>query len=218
MPPVFPVWRMPLLPIDAFIFDMDDVVCTYDVGRRISALASLSGRPETEIRQAIWESDFLDRADRGYYSADAYLDEFGRLLGMKLNRAQWVEARRASMIPDLPMLNLVRALGQSHRLALLTNNDRLLSETIDDLFPELRHLFGSHLYVSADLALAKPDPDIFRAVCNRVGAETRRSFFIDDLAVNVAGAKEAGLQGHVFKGVTGFLEALKYAGITVTHE
>ena len=152
---------MPLLPIEAFIFDMDDVLCTYDVGRRISALASLSGRPEAEIRQAIWESNFLDRADRGEYSADAYLEEFGRLLGTKLSRAQWVEARRVSMTPDLPMLDIVRALGQSHRLALLTNNDRLLSETIDDLFPELRPLFGSHLYVSADLALAKPTPEIF---------------------------------------------------------
>lgn len=206
------------MPIDAFIFDMDDVLCTYDVGRRISALASLSGRPDAEIRQAIWESDFLDRADRGEYSAEAYLEEFGRLLGTKLSRAQWVEARRVSMTPDLPMLDLVQSLGKSRRLALLTNNDRLLSETIDDLFPELRPLFGSHLYVSADLALAKPDPDIFRAVCKRVGADTRHSFFIDDLAVNVAGAKEAGLQGHVFRGVTGFLEALESAGITVTHE
>ena len=209
---------MPLLPIDAFIFDMDDVLCTYDVGSRISALASLSGRPEGDIRQAIWEGDFLERADRGEYSAEAYLEEFGRLLGTKVNRAQWVEARRVSMTPDLRMLNLVQALGQNHRLALLTNNDRLLSETIDDLFPELRPLFGSHLYVSADLTLAKPNPDVFRAVCKRIGADTRRSFFIDDLAVNVAGAKEAGLQGHVFRGVKGFLEALESAGITVTHE
>ena len=209
---------MPLLPIEAFIFDMDDVLCTYDVGRRVSALATLSGRPEGEIRQAIWESDFLDRADRGEFSAEAYLEEFGRLLGKTLSRVQWVEARRLSMTPDLPMLDLVRSLGQSHRLALLTNNDRLLSETIDDLFPELRPLFGSHLYVSADLALAKPDPEIFRMVCHRVGTDTESSFFIDDLAVNVAGAKEAGLQGHVFKGVTGFLEVLERAGITPADE
>ena len=206
------------MPIEAFIFDMDDVLCTYDVGRRISALASLSGRPEAEIRQAIWESNFLDRADRGEYSADAYLEEFGRLLGTKLSRAQWVEARRVSMTPDLPMLDIVRALGQSHRLALLTNNDRLLSETIDDLFPELRPLFGSHLYVSADLALAKPTPEIFHSVCVRLRVKAERSFFIDDLAVNVAGAKKAGLQGHVFKGFTGFLEALERAGIAPLDE
>ena len=206
------------MPIDAFIFDMDDVLCTYDVGRRIAALATFSGRSEAAIRQAIWESDFLDRADRGEFSAEAYLEAFGRLLGKTLSRAQWVEARRISMTPDLPMLSLVRSLGQSHRLALLTNNDRLLSETIDNLFPELRPLFGPHLYVSADLTLAKPDPHIFRAVCDRVGAETKRSFFVDDLAVNVAGAKQAGLQGHVFKGVAGFVQALKSAGISTARD
>ena len=201
------------MPIEAFIFDMDDVLCAYDVGRRIAALSAVSGRPHGEIRQAIWESDFLDRADRGEFSAEAFLDAFGRLLGTKLNRAQWIEARRVSMTPDRPMLSLVHDLGQTHRLALLTNNDRLLSETIDDLFPELRPLFGSHLYVSADLALLKPDPDIFLTVCDRLGTKPEHSFFIDDLAINVAGAKKAGLSGHVFSGITGFLGALEETGL-----
>lgn len=199
---------MLLLPIDAFIFDMDDVLCTYNVGRRIEALSVLSGLSEEGIRAAIWDGDFLDRADRGEFSASDFLDEFGRRLGYRLTRAQWVEARRLSMTPDPRMLSLVERLRSSHRLALLTNNDRLLSETIDQLFPELRPLFGEHLYVSADLRLAKPDPDSFRTVCDRLGVKAERSFFVDDLAVNVAGAKKAGLEGHVFTGVTGFLQVL----------
>lgn len=203
------------MPIKAFIFDMDDVLCTYDVGRRIEALSHLSGRSEAEIRAAIWQTDFLDRADRGDFSAEGFLEEFGRRLGHPLTRAEWVEARRLSMVPNAPMLALVKALGQSHRLALLTNNDRLLAETIDKLFPALRGLFGHHLYVSAELGLAKPDPEIFRAVCHKVSVETNAAFFIDDLAVNVAGAKKAGLEGHVFAGYRGFRDALLLKGIAI---
>jgi hypothetical protein len=36
--------------------------------------------------------------------------------------------------------------------------------------------------------------------------------------VNVAGAKQAGLQGHVFKGVAGFVQALKSAGISTARD
>jgi len=203
------------MPIEAFIFDMDDVLCTYDVGRRIEALSGLSGRSEAEIHAAIWQTDFLDRADRGDFSADDYLEEFGRRLGRPLTRAEWVEARRLSMVPDQAMLDLVKELGQNHQLALLTNNDRLLAETLDALFPALRPLFGKHLYVSAELGLAKPDPEIFRAVCKRLDVKTEVAFFIDDLAVNIAGAKEAGLDGHVFAGYSGFCDALSIKGVAI---
>lgn len=203
------------MPIEAFIFDMDDVLCTYDVGRRIEALAGLSGRSEAEIHAAIWQTDFLDRADRGDFSADDYLGEFGRRLGCPLTRAEWVEARRLSMVPDQAMLDLVKELGQNHQLALLTNNDRLLAETLDALFPALRPLFGKHLYVSAELGLAKPDPEIFRAVCKRLDVKTEVAFFVDDLAVNVAGAQEAGLDGHVFAGYSGFREAISIKGVPI---
>ena len=203
------------MPIEAFIFDMDDVLCTYDVGRRIEALAGLSGRAAAEIHAAIWQTDFLDRADRGDFSADDYLGEFGRRLGRSLTRAEWVEARRLSMTPDQSMLALVKELGQKHQLALLTNNDRLLAETLDVLFPALRPLFGKHLYVSAELGLAKPDPEIFRAVCKKLDVKTEAAFFIDDLAVNIAGAKEAGLDGHVFAGYRGFCDALSIKGVAI---
>jgi putative hydrolase of the HAD superfamily len=203
------------VPIEAFIFDMDDVLCTYNVGRRIEALAGLSGRSEAEIHAAIWQTDFLDRADRGDFSAHGFLQEFGRRLGYPLTRAEWVEARRHSMVPDRAMLALVKALGQHHQLALLTNNDRLLAETLDALFPELRPLFGTHLYVSAELSLAKPDPEIFRAVCKKLDVKTEAAFFIDDLAVNVAGAKEAGLDGHVFEGYRGFCNALSMKAVSI---
>ena len=201
------------MPIEAFIFDMDDVLCTYDVGRRIEALSGLSGRSAAEIHAAIWQTDFLDRADRGDFSADDFLEEFGRRLGYPLTRAEWVEARRLSMVPDQAMLELVKDLGQNHQLALLTNNDRLLAETLDALFPALRPLFGKHLYVSAELGLAKPDPEIFRAVCKRLDVKTEAAFFIDDLAVNVAGAQEAGLDGYVFAGYSGFREAISIKGV-----
>ena len=87
---------MPLLPIDAFIFDMDDVLCQYDVERRIAVLAELSGKSLAHIRSVIWEGDYFTRADRGEWSAQECLTEFNARLGYPLSRAEWVAARRAA--------------------------------------------------------------------------------------------------------------------------
>lgn len=194
--------------IKAFIFDMDDVLCAYDVPRRIACLAAISGQTESRIRTSIWESDYFIRADRGEWTADECLAEFAKRLGYPLTRAEWIEARRAAMTPFDDMLGLVRQLKAQMPVALLTNNDRLMAETVDELFPALRPLFGTHLYVSAELDLAKPDPTIFRHIVTRLGISPEEALFVDDLLENVEGAKSAGLHAIQFEGFDAFRAAL----------
>ena len=201
------------MPIKAFIFDMDDVLCHYAVDQRISRLVALSGRSEAHIRKAIWESDYFTRADRGEWTADECLAEFNSRLGYALSRADWIEARRAAMTPFPDMLRLVARLKAHAPIALLTNNDRLMADTADDLFPALRPLFGSHLYVSAELKLAKPDPEIFRTVVARLGVAPHEALFTDDLLENVEGAIEAGLHALQFKEFDQYIHALAGHGL-----
>jgi putative hydrolase of the HAD superfamily len=64
---------------EAVIFDMDDVLCRYDLGRRLRALARITGQMPRDIRAAIWDSGFEDVADTGGYpDPDDYLREFGQ--------------------------------------------------------------------------------------------------------------------------------------------
>lgn len=196
------------MPIKALIFDMDDVLCTYDVPRRIARLQMLSGRTESHIRTALWESDYFSRADRGEWTAEQCLEEFNARLGHQLTRAEWVDARRTAMTPFPDMLGLVTKLKTQMPIALLTNNDRLFVATCDEIFPALRPLFGPHLYVSAELDRAKPDPEIFRDLVSRLGVLPSQALFIDDLDENVEGARMAGLHALRFKGFADFTSML----------
>ena len=201
--------------IACVIFDMDDVLCDYHVETRIAHLAEVSDRSADFVRRAIWETDFLDRSDRGEFSSHDYLAEFGRLLGYPLSRAEWIAARKAAMPAFPDMLALVGALKQRMPVALLTNNDHLVAETIGELFPEIVPLFGERLFVSASFGLAKPDPACFIACCEAIGVLPRESFFTDDRAENIAGAAQAGLSGHVFSGKAGLVAALAAKGVDV---
>jgi len=198
------------------LFDMDDVLCHYDVDTRVARLAALAGTTPDVVRARIWDSGFLEEADRGgAWTAEAFLAEFGARLGRTIGRDDWLEARRVAMRPFDDVLETVARLAAIAPVGVLTNNDHLVREGIDVLFPRLRPLFGDRILVSAELPAAKPEPDAFRAACERLGFDPAATFFTDDREDNVAGARAAGLTAHVFRDHTGLLHALRAAGFAV---
>ncbi|MBL8588756.1 MAG: HAD family phosphatase [Methylobacteriaceae bacterium] len=197
------------MAISLIVFDMDDVLCRYDVGARLAALEAAAGVAAATIEAAIWRSDYFAKADSGLWSAAECLAEFSRRIGAPLSRAQWVATRRVAMTPFPDMLDLVAGLKRAGRaVALLSNNDLLAKETLGEIFPGLPDLFAPHAHVSAEFGLQKPDPAIFRALCARLGVAPAEAVFVDDLAENVAGARAAGLSAHVFAGRAGLAAAL----------
>ncbi|MEY3527238.1 MAG: hypothetical protein RI997_1347 [Pseudomonadota bacterium] len=200
-------------PIRQLLFDMDDVLCAYHVDIRIAALAEITGKAADSIRASIWETDFLEQSDRGAYSAQAYLEEFGRRLDYPLSRAEWVAARKAAMPPFHDVLGLVGRVKKRLPVALLTNNDHLLGETLDEIFPDLIPLFGDAIFVSARIGAAKPDAACFMHCCTALKVAATETFFTDDLVENVLGAKSAGLMAHHFDGYQGLVQALEAHGV-----
>ena len=192
---------------------MDDVLCAYHVDIRIAALAEITGKAADSIRASIWETDFLEQSDRGAYSAQAYLEEFGRRLDYPLSRAEWVAARKAAMPPFHDVLGLVGRVKKRLPVALLTNNDHLLGDTLDEIFPDLIPLFGDAIFVSARIGAAKPDAACFVHCCTALKVAATETFFTDDLVENVLGAKSAGLIAHHFDGYQGLVQALEAHGV-----
>ena len=121
--------------ITTVVFDMDGVLCRYRIERRLARLASWSGQRPEAIHAAIWRSGFEDEAERGVISADDYLRGFGERLGYPLSAAQWVEARRVAMEPDLAVLTLARRLRVERPVGMFTNNPWLLKRHIAEVFP-----------------------------------------------------------------------------------
>lgn len=199
--------------VEAVVFDMDDVLCRYDMKGRQAALARLAGTTAEAVHEAIWASGFEDSADAGGIDAEAYLAAFGQRIGYPLSRAEWLAARTAAMHPDAAMLDLVGRLRPHVTLAVLTNNGPLLEAHIDQAFPELRPLFGERIFFSWSFGTAKPDPAIFTALCARLGVAPAATLFTDDKPENAAAAATAGLLGHTFTGVSSLRAALREAGL-----
>jgi putative hydrolase of the HAD superfamily len=179
--------------ITAVVFDMDGVLCRYRVERRLALLASWSGRSPEAIHATIWRSGFEDEAERGVMSADDYLKGFGERLGYPLTAAQWVEARKVAIEPDLAVLSLARQLSTKRMVGMFTNNPWLLKRHIAEVFPAVPDLFGPRAVFSAELGRSKPDPEAFRRLASRLEVAPDEMLYFDDDATYVAGAREAGL-------------------------
>jgi glucose-1-phosphatase len=181
------------------IFDMDDVLCHYDLGRRLRILANIAGATARDVQAAIWDSGFEGLSDAGGYpDADEYMREFRHRLGYPLTVEQWLDARREAMIIKTDVLQIVQALSKQVPLAIYTNNGPLVKDHIDELLPDLRQLF-SHTFCSYEFGTKKPDPESFTRMVKAVGREPVECWFIDDKKSNVEGARIAGLMAHHFR-------------------
>ena len=203
------------MPPRLVIFDMDDVLCHYDLGRRLRALSQISGKTPRDIRAAIWDSGFEDDADLGGYpDADVYLAEFSYRIGHTITRQQWIAARRESMIASLDVLALAESIGKTARIALYTNNGPIVKSSLDELFPEAAAIFRER-YCSYEFGTKKPDPQSFTKLLAKISVAPADTWFIDDKRSNVQGARLAGLKAHHFRSIELLIKEARNLGFEI---
>ena len=200
------------MSFDIAIFDLDDVLCRYDLGARLRALGRISHKTPRDIRAALWDSGFEDAADSGtYQSAEEYLAEFARRLGHPISAEDWIAARRASIQPWPDMLALVKEIARHRRVALYTNNGPLMKAGLADVFPEAAQIFGADF--SFEFLTKKPDPESYRRLMRRLDIDASKAWFTDDKKSNVDGARIAGLGAHHFTSREGFEREVRAQGL-----
>jgi len=194
------------------IFDMDDVLCHYDLGRRLRALARLADVTPRDVRAAVWDSGFEDLADAGgYLVVENYLHEFGTRLGRHISLEQWIEARRIAMVPNEDVLDLATKLLAQASLAIYTNNGPVVKNHFDKLFPEAAEIFKLR-FCSYEFGTKKPDPLSFTRLMQALDQRPDLCWFIDDKKSNVEGARIAGLRAHHFTGFEGLAAEARNQG------
>ena len=86
------------------------------------------------------------------------------------------------------MAALVRRINQrGFRTALLSNSwgNTYPRDTWDGMFDDI--------VISGEVGLRKPEPEIFRLAAGRIGLEPAECVFVDDLQLNVDGARAVGM-------------------------
>jgi putative hydrolase of the HAD superfamily len=96
----------------------------------------------------------------------------------------------------LALVDRVRAAGVVTALA--TNQQSYRGGFMLANLPYAEHF--DHQFHSFQVGLAKPDPAYFTHIVRTLGVEPQEAVFVDDMAVNVRGARQAGLNAVHFSG------------------
>ena len=161
-----------------------------------------TGLPPGALLELLW-GDYGDRAgthawhrlERGELSfADYWEDMTGRAtatFGDDFDVNEMAMAMRENFAVHHVMVTRVRSLRPQYRTALLTNNVKEFGEgwrstiPVDELFDVV--IDSSHV------GSRKPEAAYFAHALDAVGVTAGEAVFLDDMACNVEGARDAGL-------------------------
>jgi epoxide hydrolase-like predicted phosphatase len=153
------------------------------------AFVNLFRDQEGEARRALRE------VETGGMTEPEFEAVIGGLLGVAAHEGL-VNRLFAGMRPDLPMVEAVRrAKAAGIRTGLISNS---IGEGRYDrsTFPEL----FDGVVISAEEKMHKPQPEIYRLGCERVGLPPEECVFVDDLRENCDGAEAVGMTAILHRG------------------
>lgn len=199
------------MQINAVIFDIGNVLIEWQPEKYFDRLLGRAQR-----RQMFEEVDIhgmMTRIDAGNVFADvvedtAWAHSRWREQVLKF-RWKWTEIAQ----PEIPgSVRLLRALkGKGVPVFALSNFGKENFPLSERQFPFLREF--DRRYISGEMKMIKPDPEIYEAVEADCGLDPKTLFFTDDREDNIAAAAERGWQTHRFETPEGLARRLVEEGL-----
>ena len=175
------------------LFDFDGVLVRYSHHARLVHLARVVGSTSAHVAEVLFESGLERAYDSGAIRTETYLQRLGQGLGCTIDAATWVDARVAGTQMDPAALQLVASVASRVRIGVLTNNGPLMLDAIPSIVAPLFPMLEGRVLCSGVLGVRKPDRTIFEHALAHFDVRAQETLFVDDLFVNVQGARAAGL-------------------------
>ena len=188
--------------ISTVLLDLDGVIRHFDADH-VHDVEQSYGLEPGALTAVAFDPELLRLVTTGRISRSEWIRRIGTTVGHDDAAREWLSAPG---VIDQMMLAEVDALRRRGLcVALLTNG----TDTIVDELAAL-HLQGCFdaVFNSSSIGYAKPDPRVFRHVCDALRVQPSDVFFADDSLVNVAAAVDAGLAAAHFVNVESFRDAL----------
>jgi 2-haloacid dehalogenase len=195
------------------VFDIGQVLLRWEPHAALAGI--LGSRAAAEAFMA--EVDFTGwhgRQDAGRPVAEAVADHAGRFPHhapvFSAFYDRWLEAVPGEVPGTRAIFEALAARGPVFGIS---NFSRELFDRTVPAHPFLGGFTG--LVLSADVGINKPDPRIYRILCERHRLDPAACVFIDDSARNVEAARAEGMRGIVFTDAGQLASALAGMGLAV---
>jgi len=180
------------------LLDLDGVVRHFDPAH-VAGVEERHRLPAGSLRAAAFEPVLLARAITGRIRRHEWVSEVGRRVGDLGAAEEWMSDRGTVDATLLAEVDELRSRG--HGVAILTNGTDTIAEEMKALGINARF---DAIFSSADLGVAKPDPQVFEKVATALDIDPAKVFFTDDTQRKLRGAVEIGMTARLFEGIETF--------------
>jgi putative hydrolase of the HAD superfamily len=187
------------------IIDYGDVISLPQREADLNFMAVAAGIPLSDfvVRYRECRSEYeRGQSALGYWTEVLGGPPGGQLLAALVERdvSSWLKLNPST----LQMVGEVHASGVP--VSLMANVPRELARELDR-HPELAGF--THRFFSADMQLIKPEPEAYRAVLDKIGADPADVVLVDDRLANVEAAGALGLRAIHFTGTPTCVAAIR---------
>jgi HAD superfamily hydrolase (TIGR01509 family) len=200
--------------IEALLFDLGKVLVDFDFELGMRRFAARTPLSREEFETVIWDKHWIRRYERGEISTSDYhqhLCERGKLtMAIEEFEAAWTSVFLPELIVPLRLLENLRS---RYPLILVSNTNEVHATFVAKQYTVLEYFH--HRIFSHEVGSLKPDYGIYQAAIKASGKRPEALFFADDREENIEAALELGIRAHLFRSVSGLVDALGEQGVDV---
>ncbi|HSN67640.1 MAG TPA: HAD family phosphatase [Thermoanaerobaculia bacterium] len=195
-----------------FVFDLGNVLIRLAYDRVLQRVESRSRISRDELVSLLDSAGGYRDLERGLITFRDFhrilRDRAGYIDDLRTFRDVWGDFFEG---PVEGIDEVLRRVRKRYRVAFLSNSNEVHAEVIPRQYAPL--FAKNDVFVfSHRLRCAKPDPEIFQQTLELLGAKPEEVLFVDDLAENVAAARNLGIHAFQFRDAVGLVRDLENAG------
>ena len=196
--------------VDVVVFDLGGVLAEFGGVERMRALAGIDD--DEELWRRWLTCEWVRRFERGGCTPEAFAAGVVADWGLEVSAEVFLAEFGTWLVGPMPGAEqLVAQTREALPVAVLSNTNRVHWDAGAGRWP-LLEMFD-HAFLSFELGMVKPDPEIFLHVAETLDLPPARVLFLDDNRLNVEQAAAVGLQAARVVGVSQAREALAVAGV-----
>ena len=178
--------------IKAVIWDMGGVILkTVDPNPRIQ-LAKRFAMDRIELEDVVFSSESSKKAELGLITEEEHLYYIRTQLNIHDEMENFLFEFWAGDRIDEVLVEFIHSIRSRYKTGLLSNAWSNTRHNINKHF-DILDAFDISLF-SAEVEMAKPDPEIYKFILNKLEVLPHEAIFIDDFQENVVGAEMVGIK------------------------
>ena len=197
--------------IDTIIFDIGNVIVSFDHNITCRKLAESSYKTPEEIYDFIFNNPLIEDYDRGKISSQDFFNKVEDYLKSGISFADFFEIWGDIFELNRGIEALIEELRAKVSLFSLSNTNDIHYQYLIKKFPVFKNF--KEIYSSHFEGYKKPANQIYSSVLKKIGEPPENILFVDDIDENVRGFKKFGVEGIEFRSNEGLKKSLKQYGL-----